>query len=78
MFALGREDEAKKCIQKKIDAGDMRGYRHIGDNYKSIGDIEQAKKWYEIGAENGDLLARLSLVEMMSDSLRGIIHNEEE
>lgn len=78
LFALGREDEAKKYIQMKIDAGDISGYRHIGDNYKSIGDIEQAKQWYEIGAEKGDFIAKLSLVEMKSDRLRGIIHNEEE
>lgn len=46
--------EAEKWLKKSALQGHDAAVRNLADLYRSIGEINKAKKWYGIGAANGD------------------------
>ncbi|NND49798.1 MAG: sel1 repeat family protein [Rhizobiales bacterium] len=64
---------AAQMFQELGDQGVPQGYTMLGQIKRDLGDNSDAARWFERGAEDGDLLAMLEGGEILSDPKFGIV-----
>ena len=64
---------AAQMLEQLGKQGVPRGYTMLGQIKRDLGDNSDAARWFERGAEDGDLLAMLEGGEILSDPKFGIV-----